>query len=274
MMAKLLSHRQTPIPSLAEARSDVPDGVESLFRRMVAKSPEDRYPTVAEVIADLDRLRAGQIPVAATMLPTDDETMAGFPTLHDFASMAASATPKRRGLLASLDDGGRRIVWTIVAAGAAGAAILAGIIVSMQTRDGTVVVEVDQPDAEVRVLDEKGKVEVSRKGGEGIVTIGVDPGKHRLVVEKDGFEAYGEEFILSSGGRREIAARLVPLAAGRPADAPAREPAAPAMKDDAPPASDGADAGSADRRAAEWAMQHGAEVVISTASGRKTLASG
>ena len=144
----------------------------------------------------------------------------------------------------------------------------------MQTRDGTVVVEVDQPDAEVRVLDEKGKVEVSRKGGEGIVTIGVDPGKHRLVVEKDGFEAYGEEFILSSGGRREIAARLVPLAAGRPTDAPAREPVAPAMKDDAPQTSDGADSGSADRRAAEWAMQHGAEVVISTASGRKTLASG
>ena len=45
--------------------------------------------------------------------------------------------------------------------------ILAGIIVSLKTKDGTLVVEINQPDAMLQVLDEQGKVEVSQKGGVG-----------------------------------------------------------------------------------------------------------
>ena len=50
IMALLLKHRDAPIPSLHEARPGVPAELDELYRRMVAKRPEDRPPTMAEVV--------------------------------------------------------------------------------------------------------------------------------------------------------------------------------------------------------------------------------
>jgi serine/threonine-protein kinase len=58
LMALLLKHREAPIPSLAQARRDVPDELEVLYRRMAAKRPEDRFPTMGEAVDALDLLRA------------------------------------------------------------------------------------------------------------------------------------------------------------------------------------------------------------------------
>ncbi len=52
------------------------------------------------------------------------------------------------------------------------------------TKDGTLVVEINQPDAVVQVLDADGKVEITQPSGKGTVSISVDPGKHRLKIEK------------------------------------------------------------------------------------------
>jgi serine/threonine protein kinase len=48
------AHRQDPIPSLKAARPSVPDYLDGLFRRMLAKDPADRPPTMASVIASLE----------------------------------------------------------------------------------------------------------------------------------------------------------------------------------------------------------------------------
>jgi len=44
-----------------------------------------------------------------------------------------------------------------------------------------------------------------------VPTIPVDPGKHRLKVEKEGFTIFGQEFEMRSGDKTPIKAKLVPL---------------------------------------------------------------
>src|SRR5262249_5774066 len=50
---KLIRHQQSEPPPLEQFRSDVPREVVSVLRKMLAKRPEDRYQTAAEVAAAL-----------------------------------------------------------------------------------------------------------------------------------------------------------------------------------------------------------------------------
>src|SRR5262249_20068686 len=54
----VLAHREQPIRSLASVRSDVSPAVEAVFRKMVARNPESRYPSRTAVCAHLDRVLA------------------------------------------------------------------------------------------------------------------------------------------------------------------------------------------------------------------------
>lgn len=60
----VLAHVQQPLPTGAELGAPLPDGVETLIRKMAAKKREDRYPTYDELLADIARLKQGQAPIA------------------------------------------------------------------------------------------------------------------------------------------------------------------------------------------------------------------
>ena len=57
LMAILLKHRDAPPPSLCAARREIPAGLESIFRRMVAKKPQERFAFMAEVVQALEALK-------------------------------------------------------------------------------------------------------------------------------------------------------------------------------------------------------------------------
>ncbi|MFO1041723.1 MAG: SUMF1/EgtB/PvdO family nonheme iron enzyme [Planctomycetaceae bacterium] len=55
LMAKLLAHRDFPIPSLCKIRNDIPVSLDAIFQRMVAKKSQDRQQSMSEVISDLEQ---------------------------------------------------------------------------------------------------------------------------------------------------------------------------------------------------------------------------
>ncbi len=59
LIQTLLAHAQEPIPWLRDSRADVPAWLESIFRRMVAKSRDERYGSMSELIAELEEAGAG-----------------------------------------------------------------------------------------------------------------------------------------------------------------------------------------------------------------------
>ncbi|HEY2249966.1 MAG TPA: protein kinase, partial [Planctomycetaceae bacterium] len=98
LMAKLLAHRTQPIPSIRDVRPEVPEQLEAVFSRMVAKKIEDRYQTASEVIADLERLTNGQ----ATAIPLPAAGSSSGTALTNFLNdtsptPAKSAVPKNAG---------------------------------------------------------------------------------------------------------------------------------------------------------------------------------
>lgn len=57
VMSVLLKHREAAPPSLSEARADAPIELGAVFHRMVAKSRDDRFATMADVVQVLERIQ-------------------------------------------------------------------------------------------------------------------------------------------------------------------------------------------------------------------------
>jgi serine/threonine protein kinase len=95
----------------------------------------------------------------------------------------------------------------------------AGVFVKVQTKDGTIVVEVNEPNADVFV--DGAKMTVVWGDGGKKAEVRVKPGTHKVQVTKDGFTADGEKVTLTEGGRQILAAKIDRLPA--PPVAPAKE---------------------------------------------------
>jgi serine/threonine protein kinase len=75
LLQKMIAHCEQPIPSLCDDRPDVSETLNGVFRRMIAKSPEERYRSMSDVLAALraclpredDRTRVPQQPSPFTM---------------------------------------------------------------------------------------------------------------------------------------------------------------------------------------------------------------
>ena len=58
-LAVILKHLNEPVRSTREVRPDVPEALDRVVVKLMAKDPNDRYQTATELIADLDRFERG-----------------------------------------------------------------------------------------------------------------------------------------------------------------------------------------------------------------------
>ena len=68
--AKLIAHREKPVPKLKLTRPDIPDALETIYQKMVAKNVEDRYQTISEIIIDLASLIIAEEPDTINHTPS------------------------------------------------------------------------------------------------------------------------------------------------------------------------------------------------------------
>ena len=226
----LLAHQnETPRP-LCEVCPETPQELSDLVDRMLAKSPADRPQTPGEVAKALLPFAKGEIGGAS---------ISPLPLAGEGPGVRAGRAAGWTRALAAIPPRFRTRGWLVAAGGAAFAGIvLLGVLIMMRTPDGTLIVDVSDPDAIVQVFDAQGKVVIERKAGSEKVEISVVPGKGKLCVKQKGFELFTTEFSLASGGRETIKAKLMPLTGGGTPIVGSQSPIPPPADDNKSPASD------------------------------------
>ena len=97
LMSKLLAHRDSPIPSLREFNNEVPESIDLVFRKMIAKKAADRYQTMTEVIRDLETCQTGSAPhVAMPSMPEDLNLQSFLSNLGGSPSSTSPAAATKR----------------------------------------------------------------------------------------------------------------------------------------------------------------------------------
>ena len=93
IVKRILAHRDEPIPSVTELRPDCPETLDATIRRMLAKRPEDRPQSMAEIIVELESCLAkpDAAPPLAAQLPERSDSVRNW--LEDSGAVPRTRTP-------------------------------------------------------------------------------------------------------------------------------------------------------------------------------------
>ena len=218
MMERLVAHREAPIPRIDPAsirrqpaddversntlasdhRADAqcsPDALQNVLDRMLAKDPGERFQTMANVVAALDAIERPTVDDDATLAET-------FEIDSSFVAKPQAAAGRTSAVRKSLIAGG--IVTTLL--------IAAVIVFKFKTRNGTLVIEVDDPKNVVVEIDGE-KADGAKITADGkAVQLSIAPGTRQLVVKTaDGTVLKvdeGKQVEIVAGKERRIRARV------------------------------------------------------------------
>lgn len=200
VLKRVCEDRPRPVRQINPA---VPDWLEAIMFQLLEKAPEHRFQSASEV-ADL--LRQG---LAHLERPTTER-----PPRPARQIAGAGAGRGRRALVVLLLALllGIPAVQAARAAGFSSVLNLLATVLRIRTAEGTLVVEIDDPQIKVRIDDEDLVIE-----GAGPKEIRLAVGKHRLIARKDGKPVREEFFTIQRDQKQTVAVRFEPNAvAARP----------------------------------------------------------
>ncbi|TWU05460.1 serine/threonine protein kinase [Stieleria varia] len=233
VMKKLISHRDDAIPKLNEKRPDIPMAIDVILQKMMAKTPDQRYESMDEVISHLRTVRDEEtglgVPnlvglaeqanrIGATQVDDfvesygETQTCAGSAsTLTEHYSISAegypnvdAATSEPVTSLPETDSEGndQHHRWPSIVAMLGGIPLLvAAVVLLIQTPHGVLKIEIEDPSIEVSVgADER--LRVTGSHGEFQVV----PGPHRLQIMVGDQTFQTKEFTIGKGD--DVALRI------------------------------------------------------------------
>jgi predicted Zn finger-like uncharacterized protein len=209
-----------PAPPVKEFRADVDSRLDAICRKAMAKEPADRFASMAEladVLGQYLKAPAASPPPSqvATIVRAAPPTAAVHTAFDDLEiaprPLAVVKKVKRSPVLKTLPPWKQ---WPILA-GAGVGLLLAGLLVlwavgvfKVKTPDGILVVQVNEPNAEVYV--DGARMTVSWNDGGTKAEIHVKPGSRKVEVKKDGYSVDGKELTFKDGDKEVFTARLIP----------------------------------------------------------------
>ena len=221
MASKFLAHREEPVPSLRTRRDDVPEGLDAVFGRMLAKRPEERQQSMTDLLVELESCCADRDEFAETVslaAPVDPGTLGATAKESDSNDSALDAwlhaRPDSAPTLFHLNPkkektvNRQRLINNLVAAGVAFVALLLTITLIVRTPKGTLIVEVNHPGATVEFDD--GQITIITPDDKEPVRVRIAEGEHTLKVTKGGFETLTRSFTIGSKEEKTIRVRLDP----------------------------------------------------------------
>lgn len=208
LMQKMLAHREAPIPSLQAICPEVPEQVESIFKKMVSKKPEDRHSSMASLIAEFkscercwQNASTSSVVINRVRPPYAVDTVSedGRQVTKEYVPEKVGKPPRRTIYFAG----------AVVLLGLASYFVLfSGVIFRVRTPHGTLIVTINQPDAVVFINDDQ--VTVSKQDGTEPLRIDFPTAGGQLKVSKPGFETWTRDFRLKENGEETVHVVLEP----------------------------------------------------------------
>ena len=236
-------------PSPLTVKPELNPQLAAVCHKMIAKDRQNRYQTAEEVIAALKALNLTGSPPSGATGALEAMGLGGDPDIPSFETDAASlaaivarqrkpggtstasasenqtqaevaagpsassvASRQSRARARQSANPAQQKLWIGMAAGMLVVAVLvlwAAGVFKIKTREGILVLEVNEPDAEVFVDGDSVSVTWGKgEKGARTATINVPPGEHKIKVTKDGYSVVARKLTFKEGEREIFKARL------------------------------------------------------------------